>query len=206
MTNEQLAERRALWDAYLTEHQPDVSVAHHLQRMLFAYTRYPEASAALDHLRNTGGHVLDFGCGVGDYGVAFSRSGWQVTFCDVPAILDFVQFRCKHERIEALCVESHVDQPIEFRGFDAVVFGEVLEHLSNPLELLTSCVKSVQWIVTSSYPLPHSDEYWTRYPDHTDEARQQQPACLNLLRSHCECRRTRGMLCVWENRSLHEAD
>ena len=200
MTNEQLAERRALWDAYLRDHQPDATVAHHLQRMLFAYTRYPEAEAALSHLPHAGGRVLDFGCGVGDYGVSFARRGWTVTLCDIPEVLEFVRFRCEYETIKAVFAESLA----EFRGFDAVVFGEVLEHLTNPLELLTACVKHVRWIVTSSYPLPHSDEYWTRYADHTDEARQQQPACLNLLRSHCESRRARGMLCVWKNRSQAE--
>ena len=87
------------------------------------------------------------------------------------------------------------------------VFGEVLEHLTNPLDLLTDCVQHVRWIVTSSYPLSHADEYWTRYPDHTDEARHQQPDCLQLLlQSHCECSRARGMLCVLKNRSLREAD
>jgi 2-polyprenyl-3-methyl-5-hydroxy-6-metoxy-1,4-benzoquinol methylase len=50
-----------------------------------------------------------------------------------------------------------VESP-EFAGFDAVVFGEVLKHLVNPLELLTDCVEHVRWIITSSYPLPHSDE------------------------------------------------
>ena len=99
-----------------------------------------------------------------------------------------------------------IESPSEFEEFDAVVFGEVLEHLTNPLELLTDCVQHVRWIVTSSYPLSHADEYWTRYPDHTDEARMQQPACLKLLRSQCECRRGCGMLRVWENRSLREAD
>ncbi len=91
MTNEQLAARRTLWDAYIKDHQPDGTVAHHLQRMLFAYTRYPEAESALSHLPRTGGHVLDFGCGVGDYGVSFARRGWKVTFCDVPEVLEFVR-------------------------------------------------------------------------------------------------------------------
>ena len=202
MTNEQLAQRQTLWNAYIKDHQPDATVAHHLQRMLFAYTRYPEAESALNHLPHTGGHVLDFGCGVGDYGVSFARRSWTVSFCDVPEILEFVRFRCRHEAINAEFIES----PSEFEGFDAVVFGEVLEHLTNPLELLTDCVQHVRWIVTSSYPLSHADEYWTRYPDHTDEARMQQPACLKLLRSQCECRRGCGMLRVWENRSLREAD
>ena len=202
MTKEQLAQRQTLWNAYVKDRQPDATVAHHLQRMLFAYTRYPEAESALSHLPRTGGRVLDFGCGVGDYGVSFARRNWTVSFCDVHQILDFVRFRSEHEAINAAFVES----PPVFDGFDAVVFGEVLEHLTNPLELLTDCVRHVPWIVTSSYPLPHSDEYWTRYPDHTDEARQQQPACLNLLRSHCECRRARGMLCVWKTRSLRKAD
>lgn len=202
MTNEQLAERRVLWEAFVKGHQPDPTVAHHLQRMLYAYTRYPEAESTLSHLPCAGGHVLDFGCGVGDYGVSFARRSWTVTFCDVPEVLEFVRFRSRHETIDAEFIES----PTEFDGFDAVVFGEVLEHLANPLELLTACVQQVRWIVTSSYPLPHSDEYWTRYPDHTDEARQQQSACLSLLRSHCECRRGRGMLCVWKNRSMCETD
>ena len=202
MTNEQLAQRQTLWNAYIKDHQPDATVAHHLQRMLFAYTRYPEAESALNHLPHTGGHVLDFGCGVGDYGVSFARRSWTVSFCDVPEILEFVRFRCRHEAINAEFIES----PSEFEGFDAVVFGEVLEHLTNPLELLTDCVQHVRWIVTSSYPLSHADEYWTRYPDHTDEARHQQPDCLKLLQSHCECSRARGMLCVWKNRSRGDAD
>ena len=206
MTNEQLVERRALWDAFQKDHRPDPTVAHHLQRMLFAYTRYPEAESVLAHLPPDGGRVLDFGCGVGDYGVSFARRGWDVAFCDVPGILDFVEFRCQHEDITGEFVPAPDNRTVEFPGFDVSVFGEVLEHLTNPLELLTACVQHVRWIITSSYPLPHSDEYWTRYPDHTDEARQQQTTCLNLLRSQCECRPARGMLCVWKNRSLPEPE
>ncbi|MBM81340.1 MAG: hypothetical protein CMJ78_12215, partial [Planctomycetaceae bacterium] len=132
MKNEQLAARRQLWEAFVKDHQPDATAAHHLQRMLFAYTRYPEAESALNHLPRTGDHVLDFGCGVGDYGVSFACRGWKVTFCDVPEVLEFVRFRCRHEAINAEFIES----PSEFEGFDAVVFGEVLEHLTNPLKLL----------------------------------------------------------------------
>lgn len=122
----------------------------------------------------------------------------------MPGILDFVEFRCQHEDIAGEFIRAPCNRAGECRGFDAVVFGEVLEHLTNPLELLTDCVQHARWIITSSYPLPHSDEYWTRYPDHTDEARQQQTTCLKLLRSNCDCRRARGMLCVWNNHSISE--
>jgi 2-polyprenyl-3-methyl-5-hydroxy-6-metoxy-1,4-benzoquinol methylase len=37
-----------------------------------------------------------------------------------------------------------VESPPEFAGFDAVVFGEVLKHSVNPLELLTDCVEHVR--------------------------------------------------------------
>lgn len=49
-------------------------------------------------------------------------------------------FPCRHEAINAEGVES----PPEFAGFDAVVFGEVLKHSVNPLELLTDCVEHVR--------------------------------------------------------------
>jgi SAM-dependent methyltransferase len=71
----------------------------------------------------TGARVLDFGCGTGQLLDAFQAHGWE-TFGIEPAVDD--AFRT-HGRLFTVPGEP---------TFDLIVVHHVLEHLTNPLELL----------------------------------------------------------------------
>jgi len=137
--------------------------------------------------------VMDFGCGVGDYGYIALKYGHKVTFFDNnPEMIRFVRWRMEGMGRKA---EYSTTQP-HFREFDAVVFGEVLEHLESPLAVITDALQHVEFLVTSSYPLPHSDEYW-QHPGHTKSARKESSECLKLLRSKCYEIKGLQQLRVW---------
>ncbi len=89
-----------------------------------------------EHLHTSPGHVLEIGCSEGYFGAALKDDGHTVWGIETNAIaaasaegvLDLV-FR---DSIEAFLLdEEHLE-----RRFDAIIFGDVLEHLLDPARIL----------------------------------------------------------------------
>jgi len=84
--------------------------------------------------------VLEYGCGVSDFGLLLAGLGAEVTILDLHTRrLQFAQWR--YERRGLSCSTVQVDntesQPILPRdAFDLVIATEILEHVRNPLTLL----------------------------------------------------------------------
>ena len=66
-------------------------------RTMLRYNRYFECEKIIDFFAThkvdvSTLKVLDFGCGVGDYGITMARHGANVFFCDFAPLTDFVKF------------------------------------------------------------------------------------------------------------------
>jgi len=191
-------DRKIIWQEYVNTGGEPGPMA---ERMMCDYDRYWEADRVLNKLRELGAdisalRVLDFGCGPADYGLTFARAGAQLGVLDInKSCLQLARFRMKREGIQ------------EYRGmfFDLVIFGEVLEHLDDPLATLRQYQPMAEWIVTSSYPYRSDDpanDYWDK-PGHSDTARLQQPACREFLEQNYErfnIDEGRGQLSLWRKR------
>lgn len=187
----------------LVEYEKTIGVkpSRHILRSFGEYDRYAEADALLqwfvDHdNRIERMSVLDYGCGVGDYGIVFAREGSEVTYCDVNYILDFVAYRYMIEpkmKLPGMIIaEDHKaiqDIDVPDGGYDLVIFGEVLEHLDHPHGLLERIADTgCKYIFTSSYPYRSddpTDPYWN-HGGHTDAARLAQIPCRLLLEGRYE--------------------
>jgi hypothetical protein len=172
---ETLEERAKIWEEYSGDKSPQV------RHNFVDYTRYHEAEniariLAEQNIDPTKLDVIDYGCCAGDQAIYFARIGCRAQPIDIdPIAVKFVLWRFKREKLNPN--ENMI-------GADLWIFGEVLEHMEDPLGMLSKCLENgVPYIFTSSYPYRSDDpkdDYWTGR-DHSDEARKQQPACRKLL-------------------------
>lgn len=122
-----------------------VRVQAHMSRMMLHYSRYQRAfrvvrtfSNVLDADKRKNLRILDYGCGVADYGLVFALFGYDVLICDIDSPkLDFAKERFKYRglKVQAVPIDGTTKYP-DFSQTDAVVTAELLEHLANPLEAL----------------------------------------------------------------------
>lgn len=153
-----------------------------MERMFLEYDRYFEAGAIEDALESM--HVnlfrmpiLDFGCGVGDYGYYFAVNHSSfIEFVDIDKdALAFANWRL---------AQKGLINPDEPQDPQLVIFGEVLDHLESPLALIKKYIeKGTRFIFTSSYPYRSDDPndvHW-RHDHHPSLAREQQPEIRKLL-------------------------
>lgn len=159
-----------------------------IKHPFLSYDRYHEANIVSNALYNMRMpqdqlHILDFGCGVGDYGITFSRKGSYVRYYDLGEYPDFVKYRLELEFLDRFEIyTAPTDLTKLINGNDLVIFGEVLEHLTNPLEVLGLCLSlRVPYIFTSSYPCRGEDKVYFSRRGHTLEAFDQQEGCARLL-------------------------
>lgn len=174
-------DRRRIFKEYKGEKDEPV------ERMMVKYDRYSEANRILDFFRkNYGGvkrkKILDFGCGVGDYGLLFAREKAIVDFYDYKPYVDFVQYRARLENLP--CKYICIGEPIHYVNYDLIVFGEVLDHLDDPLEVLKKCIKfKVEFIFTTSYPYIQDSAHYAK-SGHTLNAWRQQTEFRELLETN----------------------
>lgn len=169
--------RQEIWDKYIGP------INRNIKRMFLDYDRYFEAEAIEDALESMHQDiskmvVLDYGCGVADYGIYFGRLGSRVCIYDTDLeALDFAlyRFRLEDKRVE-LC-KSII-------GHDLVIFGEVLDHLENPLAVVKAAIDTkTRFIFTSSYPYRSEDPqepHW-QHDHHPKTALEQQPEIREIL-------------------------
>lgn len=91
------------------------------------------------------GHVLDFGCGNGNFIKTAQDKGWQVTGYDVDC--DAMQHVARRYHVEVGCGKLHdIDWPRE--QFDLIHAHHVVEHLKTPVADLK---KLNRWLKTGGY-------------------------------------------------------
>ena len=185
-------------------------INHDILRAMLDYTRYQEANAVATELKKLkirikGLQILDFGSLVSDYGIYFARLGAKVTIYDKKSATNFAEFRFKKEHLPVKVVNIHSDYLPLTDGKDLVIFGEVLEHLDDPLAAIEACIKnSVKFVFTSCYPFGDS-EYLSSY-GHKKSAQILQPACRDLLKQNYKeiiLFKTRRL---WINYSFHKTN
>jgi hypothetical protein len=175
-------------------------------RTMIDYTRYPEAVALARALRESGRlfrgmRILDFGCLVSDYGICFARMEAIVTAYDSESVISFVRFRYGKESLPVLCRTIPENVNTLVAGQELVIFGEVLEHLSDPLSALEACVSNqVEYIFTSCYP--YGEDQYFNIPGHKQSAQLQQEDCIRLLHELYSPEVLRRTARLWRRKAL----
>ncbi len=154
---------------------------------LFDYTRYPECyelyrymEQKIDFKQFT---VLDYGCLVADYGFFFGMLGSKISICDLKEYADFASFRLSKHRISHTTHYAPLPYPKVTGQIGLAIFGEVLEHLNDPLDMFKACIENhVPYIYTTCYP--YGDDAYFNLPGHSKEAQRQAPESLYLLQTH----------------------
>jgi 2-polyprenyl-3-methyl-5-hydroxy-6-metoxy-1,4-benzoquinol methylase len=194
--------KQQIWDEYLSQGGEDHPNVRH---MFLDYSRYYEARLIKEWFDGQGGlgglRILDYGCGVGDYGLYFLRNGaTKVDMYDFPRASNLVQFRLDKENLEGGRALNADKARLRLDLYDVVIFGEVLEHLPDPAALLAKLVKfGTKYIFTSSYPYRSDDPtetYWQNH-DHDQNARLQMPECRKILEDNYKYEKFDGELRLW---------
>lgn len=178
-------------DTGLTENYRSARLLY-TARMQLAYTRFPTAVKLLQYInsyypvsRRKSVKILDYGCGVGDYGLAFAVQGYFVTLCDIEGgNLDFSRWRFEQRQLPHDVIpvtESNLYPDLDRQQI--VLAGEVFEHVREPITVLKNIEQA----------LPKGGLLWySGYPDyqrevggdHLIEAAEQREAALDFVRSH----------------------
>lgn len=109
-----------------------------ITRLMLHYTRFAQAAQLVAALGGVDeGEVrlmIDYGCGVADYGLIFGLVGYRVTLVDLAGgALDFAKWRFERRGlpVEHIPVDAAHEDPT-LSPADVVVAGDVLEHLPDP--------------------------------------------------------------------------
>ncbi len=178
-------------DSGLTQNYQDARILY-TARLQLAYTRFPSALKLLRHLNSLylpwqrkNIKVLDYGCGVGDYALAFATHNYPVTLCDIEGgNLDFARWRFEQRPypFEVLSVTESNLYP-NLGQHHVVLAGEVLEHVRAPLQVLKNihqCLPKGGLLWYSGYP-DHQREVGG---DHLIEAAEQRMEAYGFVQSH----------------------
>lgn len=191
--NRQNENREKLLFQFLERHP--LARVEYLRRQILEYNRYYEADKLLEAVQHDWGKdfshfsAVDYGCGVGDYGITFARAGAFPVFIDFPVECEFVKFRIEQEDKQlgflTLPVTEHGEiYKVPEGACNLVIFGEILEHLDEPAKVLREYANAkTNYIFTSSYPYRSddpNDSYWKK-GGHSSKAREQMPACREIL-------------------------
>lgn len=177
------------------------------------YNRYHEANLIVNQLKTWNQDisklcVLDYGSGVGDYGFTLGREGAEICFYDKPEQIEFVAYRLRKEEKKFKVSLVEANDLWEFPPtIDMVIFGEVLEHLDNPLKVIKDFVnRKTKYIFTSSYPYRSddpNDSYWHHrgHTEHKGICEMQKP-CRELLENNYEYIKYEGQMRLWYRKGL----
>ena len=179
-------------------------VCPYVVRTMLDYDRYAQAQDIANLLHRLGEDIgrlsmLDFGCLVADYAAAFARWGARVAIYDEAEAVKFPAYRLAREGWAVEVYTIPVIGDVLMKGKDLVVFGEVLEHLEDPLEPIRHCIKqNVKYIFTSCYPFGDDDYY--RLSGHLKSAQNLQPDCIRLLAAYYDALPSRDKSVLWKRR------
>ena len=119
----QIAEHYGDAEKYFLEHPLEGKVA-----------AYESVVNAIEELGLRDGRLLDIGAGRGEMLRAATARGWKAVGLEPSS--NFARFAREYSGAEV--VEAKLeDRPFESESFDVVTLGAVLEHVFNPVELLT---------------------------------------------------------------------
>ncbi len=101
----------------------------------------------------TGARVLDIGCAAGDLGAALIERGYKVAGIEVDADLAAVATERLDEVVNSNLESAQLSELVSGK-FDAIIFGDVLEHLQDPIEILEAATSllSDNGFVAASIP------------------------------------------------------
>ena len=175
----------------------------YIRRMMIDYDRYYEANIVLRNLKDKmiGLKVLDFGCSVGDYGILLAKNGAKSTFYDFKIYIDFVKYRCELDKLE--CEFINVEDGLKSFEYDLIIFGEVLDHLESPIDILMQCIwAKVKYLWTTSYPfIPDNESGDARFnkSGHLKGAKEQQKEFRRIIMENYKIiDNPEGGLYLWE--------
>jgi len=123
--------------------------------------------------------VLDFGCGIGTFGMLFSKHGFKVTFADFGSeAFEFCKWRCNKQDIEADFIDLLQN---ELTGkYDVILCVDVLERIPEPSKLLNGLLAHLSSpggfpVVTTDFGLKE------HYPLHLDTPAEETEKVNRLL-------------------------
>lgn len=187
----------------------DLGLSPSIVRTMVDYDRYPQARDILDAmllLREDVATftVLDFGCLVADYAIFFARLGARAAIYDGEEEVKFAQFRFADAELPLITYTIPTSGDVLMGGKTLVIFGEVLEHLENPLLPIKDCIKSsVKYIFTSCYPF--GDEEYYGLSGHLKSAQALQSDCIRLLIENYDAIPLRDKTVLWKARAGEHA-
>lgn len=183
----------------------DQGLSPSIVRTMVDYDRYPQADNILQALllleENVAQFtVLDFGCLVADYAMFFARLGARAAIYDGEDEVKFAQFRFNDAGLPLITHTIPTPGPVLMGGKTLVIFGEVLEHLENPLLPIIDCIDSdVRYIFTSCYPF--GDEEYYGLSGHLRSAQALQSDCIRLLIDRYDAIPLRDKTVLWKART-----
>jgi len=122
--------------------------------------RYSSHSVILSYLpQGNGKRLLDIGAAQGDMAKLFIERNYDVTAIEGnPILAEIARTKC------GKVIVADLDRPIPDWGgpFDVVVYGDVLEHLRDPLSVLISINQQVRSNGVVVISVPNSAHAWVR--------------------------------------------
>lgn len=125
--------------------------------------------------------ILDYGCGIGEEGIALAEVGFEVTMADVPGkTFDFAKWRVRRRDLRVQFIDVVDDAPLK-EIYDCVFCFEVLEHLWEPAvvvqHIYNHLLKGGFMLVTATF------HYSSLYPMHlAKNNRYQGEGFLQMMR------------------------
>lgn len=174
-------------------------IPRHFYRPFLEYDRYYEADLIIAELKRrevdlSKLKVLDYGCGIGDYTMAFLREGSHVApYDEYEEVLNFLRFRMEKEKFNLFDFDERVSK-FE-KDCDLVILGEVLEHLPSPIFILKKLMHS-KHLFTTAFPYVTDLNYFNK-GGHNHGGFELQKECAEFLEKHYEYVRFDGQLRLW---------
>jgi SAM-dependent methyltransferase len=136
-----------------------------------------------------GAKVLDVGCAQATAAILLAESGYNVIGVDADP--NCLQYACKRDEFALcrfVCLDASKGLGLEalLTDFDAIVLGEVLEHVPNPRKLIASCRERLRSggrlvISTPNGESPHNWRF-AKYHQLAMESSGRDASLLELLR------------------------
>jgi SAM-dependent methyltransferase len=122
--------------------------------------RYSSHSVILSYLQDgRGKRLLDVGAAQGDMAQLLAHRGYEVTAVEGdPGLAAIARTKCSN------VVVANLDEPIADWGgpFDVLVYGDVLEHLKDPLTVLININRQLKPDGVVVVSVPNSAHAWVR--------------------------------------------